>query len=582
MALEKIAREVGFNDTQLFGRVINWIKSGAEIGCKGKFRSASVSGNTKGAYDNGPQVTDAIAAWVDAGFAYGPVEEEDVPADAKINSILTRPKPNGTVRIILNLSAPVGISVNDGIDIAEFPATMSSTQAWVAVLNRAGRGCWITKTDWANAYKHIAVVEQDTKLQWFEWGGKYFKELCLIFGASSSAGIFDATAKVVLELVCRVAGFSRSMICQHLDDACAASARREQVAALDKAFIEVAAACGIQLAPRDDPEKSFSPCQQGVVFGISYNTLTWTWEIPPEKKYRLIDCIQRTILAQTVTATEAKSLAGKLIHIKPLIPAGKYNINFVMALDAEANRASSKNALIPVPDLCKRQLQFWLLMLKACDGFVSIPRFPVARQPWAMDAFCDAAGGSLDGPGKGTGGVCGSWWFYIPWSKRVCAGGWSVDGVKVGRKLSALELIGPLVFLVAGRDIFTGKHVNIWVDNSGSVAIWDKGYSNSCRLSTAIVTAISAVAAAIGCTVHLVKVSRCSSTGTELADALSKADFKRFRNVAQDACWGLDCAPAAIPSQLLAWIDKPTPDMDLAEKILKQLAVRQPTLGYHA
>ena len=58
-------------------------------------------------------------------------------------------------------------------------------------------------------------------MQWFQWAGKYFKELCLIFGARSSAGIFDEAAKVVLELVCLLANFPLEMVCQHLDDAAA-------------------------------------------------------------------------------------------------------------------------------------------------------------------------------------------------------------------------------------------------------------------------------------------------------------------------------------------------------------------------
>jgi hypothetical protein len=35
-------------------------------------------------------VSDAIAAWVEQGYAYGPVDEEDLPPDAKVNGILTR------------------------------------------------------------------------------------------------------------------------------------------------------------------------------------------------------------------------------------------------------------------------------------------------------------------------------------------------------------------------------------------------------------------------------------------------------------------------------------------------------------
>lgn len=150
------------------------IRDGADIGCKGKFRSASTSTNAPSAYQYGAEVSDAIAAWVDKGFAYGPVSMGHVPSDAKINGIMVRPKPNGSARIILNLSAPKGNSVNEGIDKDEFPATMSSTEAWLKTLYKAGRNCWICKTDWSDAYKHFAVRKQDTDLQWFSWGGKYF------------------------------------------------------------------------------------------------------------------------------------------------------------------------------------------------------------------------------------------------------------------------------------------------------------------------------------------------------------------------------------------------------------------------
>jgi hypothetical protein len=201
----------GIDVTQQDRKVLNWLEEGARIGCVGHFRAASVSKNIKGSYQSGREVSDAIAAWVKQGYAFGPVPEEPVPAAAKINSILTRPKPNGSVRVILNLSAPKGFSVNEGIDTDEFPAVMSSTEAWLKVINKAGKNCNISKVDFADAYKHIANAPEDTDLQWFEWGGMFFKELCLIYGGASSAGIFDATAKVILKLVCRAANFPRSI-----------------------------------------------------------------------------------------------------------------------------------------------------------------------------------------------------------------------------------------------------------------------------------------------------------------------------------------------------------------------------------
>jgi hypothetical protein len=195
--------------------------------------------------------------------------------------------------------------------------------------------------------------------------------------------------------------------------------------------------------------------------------------------------------------------------------------------------------------------------------------------PWAAQVFTDAGGGSLDRLGAGTGGVCGSWWFYAPWPKKVNASGWRIDGKKVGRKLSALELIGPLVAVAAGHKKFANSLVTIWVDNAGSVAIWHKGYSNRCRLSSTIVTTIHAVAAAIGCTVHIQKITRCSNAPAAAADALSKGQFAAARSLVQ-----LDTAPARIPPALVRWINEPVPSDDLADLILKDIAADTAILNY--
>ncbi len=83
----------------------------------------------------------------------------------------------------------------------------------------------MTKIDWSDAYKHVAVRKEDVPLQYFGWLGKYFAETSLVFGAASSPGIYDRAAKLVLRRVLRLSGFPERMVCQHLDDVCAAGAR---------------------------------------------------------------------------------------------------------------------------------------------------------------------------------------------------------------------------------------------------------------------------------------------------------------------------------------------------------------------
>ena len=491
---------------------------------------------------------------------------------------MVRPKPNGSVRVILNLSAPKGRSVNDGIDKKEFPATMSSTAAWLEVLDQAGRGCWICKTDWAAAYKQVCVREEDTDLQWFKWGGKYFKELCLIFGGVSSAGIYDDPAKVILDLVCRRASFPRRMVCQHLDDVCAAAtAGTCSLQRLDKAFQEIAESVGVILAPRDDPEKSFAPCKAGVVFGVYYDTEAWTWAIPQEKLARTCGMLEEGIQKATLSAKDMRSLAGKLIHVKPLVPGGRFNMDKIMQAYKVAANAEEP---IEISAACRRQFKFWHLFLQVCSGRVDIPR-PVGKTTaGALDAFTDAAGGTCEAVGRGTGGVMDGWWFYIPWARRINAGGWRVDGKKVGRKLSALELVGPLVVISAAADKCRGQTLQVWVDNAGSVEVYRKGYSRSCRLCTTLVKAMATVAAGIGCRLEILKITRCSNTGAILADQLSKAKFRDFRLTAASAGLDLQSTPARVPPVLLSWLDKPTPCDNLGSAILHDIGSTSRVAGY--
>jgi hypothetical protein len=153
------------------------------------------------------------------------------------------------------------------------------------------------------------------------------------------------------------------------------------------------------------------------------------------------------------------------------------------------------------------------------------------------------------------------------------------DGKKLSRKLSVLELVGPLLCVTSGHEFCRGRVVRVWVDNIGAVKIWEKGYSLSCSLCTTIVKAIGTVAAGIGCQLHVVKITRCSTAGAEMADALSKADFKRFRETAGGQHWPLAVGPAWVSPQLLAWLSNPRADDNLGDRVLADIARRGAVLG---
>lgn len=574
-----LAIECGYKDLDNLNKVCGWLKNGAVIGCKNPFRDPVTANNAKSAIVEGQKVTDSICDWINKGFVHGPIEQHLVPENAKFSGLMTRPKPNGAVRIILNLSAPEGSSVNDGIDSDEYPAFMSSTTDWLRVLNKAGLRCFISKTDFSDAYKHISVTKADTDLQWFHWLGRAFKELCLIFGATSSAGIFDAVAKIILFIVIKKAGFYSDLCIQHLDDICAAAAENSNLLhKFDDKFFEIAALLGVKLAPRDDPTKSFGPCTSGVVLGVEYDTIAWTWGLPAEKLVRLQRCLLDAINSEFVSQKDMWSIAGKIINVRPLIPGGKFHIDHIIRAMGQSTVSTDK---VWISMNLRNQLKFWYHILPVCSGRVTIPDPDRCLPPWTIDVYTDAAGGSAQKSWHGVGAVTSFWWSYVPWSKVINLGGDAGNGRRLNRVMSALELVGPLLVVAAGYKWCSNSCVRIWVDNNASVCIFNKGYSSSCRLSSTIVKAIATVAAGINCRLEVQKITRCSNEYALMADYLSKGLFLKFYDLAKTQSADIPIEMASVPKAIKVWLSNPCEDDLLGHKILLELADHTDVLSYN-
>ena len=95
---------------------------------------------------------------------------------------------------------------------------MGSIKNFLITLHSCGIGAEFTQCDWIAAYKHLRVRKEDVQLQFFYWLGMYFAELCLVFGAVSSAGLYDRLAKVVFYIAIVLSGIPPHLVCQYIDD----------------------------------------------------------------------------------------------------------------------------------------------------------------------------------------------------------------------------------------------------------------------------------------------------------------------------------------------------------------------------
>ena len=90
--------------------------------------------------------------------------------------------------------------------------------------------------------------------------------------------------------------------------------------------------------------------------------------------------------------------------------------------------------------------------------------------------------------------------------------------------MSMLKELGVLAALCMLDQHACNKTLQVFVDNSGAVFAFMKGYSRQCRFLNTVIAVINIVSQSLGVNVVVTDITRRSETGSCVADDLSKAD----------------------------------------------------------
>ena len=561
-------------------KVVKDLKEGARLGVKQEFRVPSNASNAPTAIDAGYEVTDAVLGWLRDGYAMGPFEKEEVPFKSyKISGLMAKIKPNGKARVINNMSGGRPNAVNGGIDKRDFVYSMSSTKAWIRIMVRCGKGCRFMKVDWAEAYKQIPVRKKDVELQGFAWLGKIFFELALVFGCVASVGIYDRAAKVILYLALSRADVPPHLAIQHLDDVCYCAPEKSDMAdRFYKAYVEVCGEVNVRLADLAQKDKMFKPQTEGQVLGIDYDSLEMVWYLSEEKLKSILRLIRDLREEREGTARMIKKLCGKLVDIRDLVEGAKFHLAHLIMAANEFNEKEDLERMVEVDDWLEKDLYYFSIVLPGFSRRAELQDPDRRAMAGSAKAYTDAAGGSRTKVGRGVGMLVeGTTWTFVPWARRINEGWRAYDGKSLAHKMSAWELVGALLVVCCTGNSLSGKQVEIFVDNDGSVRMWDKGWTTKCDLCNTILMAMHQISVALDIEVFVSGIARCSTVEADAADALSKCDMGRFLRLIPDA----DIEPREVPGALLQWLENPLPDRRLGHRILKQLARKYDVLCYY-
>ena len=176
-------------DNILVAYVMNGFTHGFNIGVEGPVGLGRAT-NNKSALDRKHAVGEAIHRELLEHSICGPFSVKPLkPFDC--SPVSTVDKPDGSVHLILDMSAPRGDALNERINKERFSCRYSLFDYAVEMVAGAGRYAYMAKLDIKNAFRLCPVRKEDWWLLGFHWDKKFYVYTSLPFGSRSSPAIFN-------------------------------------------------------------------------------------------------------------------------------------------------------------------------------------------------------------------------------------------------------------------------------------------------------------------------------------------------------------------------------------------------------
>ena len=255
---------------------------------------------------------------------------------------MTRNKLNSDRRrVIIDLSWPLGASVNSGIDKdtylgSPFALAFPTVDIIIGQLKRLGRGTLLYKIDVSRAFRHVRIDPGDYDLLGLHCRDAYM-HTCLPFGTHHGSQIFQCLNNAVHYIV-RQRGLC---VINYIDDFVG-------MGILDVARVFFASLFKLMndLGLTISDNKLVPPSTQVVCLGVLIDTENGTGSIPPEKLDQINDMVHQWMQKDTCTKRQLQSLVGLLLYVHKCEKPARAFLNKMLAL-LRAGHASQKIHLTP-------------------------------------------------------------------------------------------------------------------------------------------------------------------------------------------------------------------------------------------
>ena len=426
----------------------------------------------------------------------GPFENLPFSTWTQISPLMTRDKPDGSgKRVIVDLSFPQGRSVNDGIPKnfhqgEDFSYTLPSAQDLADNMLKAGRGCYMWKSDLERAYRQLRVDPLDYPLLAIRHKGATYVDICPSFGCRTSSSAQQRVSNAVTFLMKE----DNYTTLAYVDDFCGVAPSLLEAEKSFAAFHSLTSDLGLALAK----DKTFSPDTQMEWLGYHFDSNLMQITIPDDKMKEVSEELEKWGSATWATKTQLQSLAGKLNFIGNCVRPARRFINRILMALREANTTTR---VLLSSDFMKDVAWFRLFAANFNRRLLIEPKLP------CIQFECDACL-------KGCGGFSDSLYYDIVFPDHY------LDQFHI-TQLEALNAVIAVKTLTPAQ--YTNGRVLIKTDNMGSVFALSTGKTRdpvlaACARELWLFSALRNID---------ILITHVPGEQLHLADALSRMSFDR-------------------------------------------------------
>jgi hypothetical protein len=335
---------------------------GWPINFTGQKYNTNVVNNHSGAMDFPAQIQDYLVSEITKGRILGPFHQNPLCQDLAFSPLNSVEKQGSLERrIIMDLSFPPGLSVNEGIlkeiyQGEQVNLRYPSVDDLVDLVKKKGQSCLLFKVDLKSAW--------EIHLLSYVWNSHIYIDLVMAMGCCSAA----LCCQRFTNSLAYIYGNMGFHAVNYLDDFGCAEVPEKAHQAYD-ALKSMLSGLGVQVSQN----KCCSPSTYMVFWGVQFDTVSLTLSITNDRLSALKSELMMWKSRTNTTLKQVQSLSGKLNFIGKCIPSSRIFVarllNFI--------RIMSPKGKYPLDAEFQKDIDWWTRYLDTFNGTASmIPASP--------------------------------------------------------------------------------------------------------------------------------------------------------------------------------------------------------------